>query len=279
MTDIFKLPQHQAHFNEFGYVIIDAHLEKEIDEMLAFIQPHLSDLSSDFYYSLIANDFEENKNIKEKIKAGLQSFYKTHLVDYKSLNESFLVKPANTKDELLLHQDWCYTYEDKFPSLTLWMPLCDVDENNGALFFAQDSHRWFHNLRSCGFPTARISSIDLPADKLQKLVMKKGQVLLFHPATFHGSFPNNTNQHRAVVTSVVLPAIAPYVYFHALKDGQEKNVKVFKLDDDVFLRELKTMAVGAPPSTDEMEQFHYDHFEISTTDLLEKISPQSTVKG
>jgi len=272
MNDIFKTPGHQAHFNEFGYVIIDARLEREIEQLQEFITPFLSGLSSDFYYSLIANEYEENKRIRNEIKNKLHRFYEAYLTDYKSLNESFLVKPANTADELLLHQDWCYTDEANYHSLTLWMPLCDVDENNGALFFVYDSQRWFHNLRSCGFPTARISSKDIPAGKMQKLVMKKGQVLLFHPATFHGSFPNNSNQHRAVVTSVILPKSAPYIYFHALKDGEENNVKEYKLDEDAFLRELKTMAVGAPPSTEVVKQFHYDHFEVTTADLLEKMN-------
>jgi len=268
MADIFKSKEHQSHFNEFGYVIIDAHLEKEIDELQTFIKTHLSGLGSDFYYSLISNDYEENKQIRKKIREGLQSFYDKFLVAYKPLNESFLAKPANTAEELLLHQDWCYTDEEKFHSLTLWMPLCDVDENNGALFFVTGSHKWFHNLRSCSFPTARISSKDVPRDKLKTAVMRKGQVLLFHPAGFHGSFPNNTNQHRIIVTSVILPQSADYVYFQAIKGDTGKNVKKFRLDEDVFLRELKTMAVGADPSTEEIDRFHYDHVEISPADLF-----------
>ena len=270
MNDIFKSKVHQSHFDEFGYVVVDAGLENEADEMAAFIRAHVSNLTSDFYYSLIANDLAENKVIREKIRAGLQSFYERILVDYKSLNESFLIKPAHTTDELLLHQDWCYTHEQKFHSLTLWMPLCDVDEDNGALFFVPGSHRWFNNLRSSTFPTARISSKDLPYDTVQKVNMQKGQVMLFHPAGFHGSYPNNRSNHRVVITSVILPKSADYIYFQAVANAPVNNVKAFRLDEDTFLRELTTMAVGADPDSESVEQFHYDHPVLSAEALFAK---------
>jgi ectoine hydroxylase-related dioxygenase (phytanoyl-CoA dioxygenase family) len=270
MKDIFKSQEHQSHFDKYGYVVIDANLAGEIDKMEAFIGPYLANLSTDFYYSLIANDLEENKRIRGKIRNGLQLFYDTFLLDYKSLNESFLVKPANTSDELLLHQDWCYTHEERFQSLTLWMPLCDVNENNGALFFLPGSHKWFNNLRSSSFATARISSSDLPTGELQQVNLRKGQLLLFHPAIFHGSFPNNSSHPRTVVTSVILSEDADYIYFQAVVNDQEKNVKTFKLDEDSFLRELKTMAVGADPSTELIDRFHYNHPVISPADLHHK---------
>jgi phytanoyl-CoA dioxygenase PhyH len=271
MTDIFKSQFHQTHFNQHGYVVIDAGMEKELDEIERFIAPYIANLSSDFYYSLIANDLENNKRIRDKIRNALRSFYNRTLTNYKSLNESFLTKPANTTNELLLHQDWNYTYEDKFHSLTLWMPLCDVDENNGAVFLLSGSHKWLHNIRSCNLPTARISSKDLPGGRLLKIAMRKGQVLLFHPALFHGSYPNNSNQHRTIVTSVILPENADYVYFQATKDETDKNVKTFGLDEDAFLRELKSIAVGADPSTEAIEQFNYNHPVITPADLLSKV--------
>jgi ectoine hydroxylase-related dioxygenase (phytanoyl-CoA dioxygenase family) len=270
MKDIFKSQEHQSHFDKYGYVVVDANLAGEIDKMAAFTEPYLTNLSTDFYYSLIANDLEGNKRIRDTLRRGLQSFYDTFLVGYKSLNESFLVKPANTSDELLLHQDWCYTYEKKFQSLTLWMPLCDVDQNNGALFFLAGSHKWFNNLRSSSFATARISSSDLPAGELRQVNLRKGQLLLFHPAIFHGSFPNNSNQHRTVVTSVILSENADYIYFQAVANDPEKNVKTYKLDEDSFLRELKTMAVGVDPSTELIDRFHYNHPVISLADLYDK---------
>jgi len=270
MTDIFKSADHQSHFNQFGYVVIDAGMETEADEMADFTKPYLSGLSSEFYYSLIANDFGGNKQISDKIHSILELFYNRYLIDYKTLNESFLSKPAHTTNELLLHQDWNYTHEDKFASLTLWMPLCDVDENNGAVFLLPGSHKWFNNLRSCNLPTARISSKDLSPIEMQTALMKKGQILIFHPAIFHGSFPNNSPRHRTVVTSVILPKNADYVYFQATKEGNPKEVKTYTLDDDAFLRELKTIAVGADPSTEVVEQFSYNHAAISAADLLEK---------
>ena len=60
------------------------------------------------------------------------------------------------------------------------------------------------------------------------------------------------------------------MYFQAGNNGTDKEVKAYKLDEDAFLRELKTIAVGADPSTEVVEQFHYKHATISAADLLEK---------
>ena len=38
MTEIFRSKENQAHFDEFGYVILDARLESEADEMSRFIE-------------------------------------------------------------------------------------------------------------------------------------------------------------------------------------------------------------------------------------------------
>ena len=100
--------------------------------------------------------------------------------------------------------------------------------------------------------------------------MRKGQVMLFHPAGFHGSYPNNSNQHRVVVTSVIIPQNAEYLYFQAVANGQGNNVKAFALDEDTFLRELKTMAVGVDPTNEVVEQFHYDHPVLSAETLFAK---------
>ncbi len=271
MKDIFKSSTHQAQFNELGYVVIEAGLENVIDGIEQFIKPYLLGIGTDFYYSLIANDLENNRLIKDKIAGYLNPFYKEYLTGYKSLNESFLTKPANTASELLLHQDWCYTDEHKFHSITLWMPLCDVDENNGAIFLLPRSHTWFNNLRSFSLPTARISSSELPDNKLHKVTMRKGDVLLFHPAVFHGSYPNNSNRHRTIVTSIVLPESANFTYFQAINNEQEKMVKAFCLHEDAFLQGLKTIASGADPDAEVFEQIHYNHPVVTSADLLAKV--------
>ena len=270
MIDIFKLPMHQSQFDALGYVLIYAVLESVVEEIKSYVEPYISGIGSNFYYSLIANDFEHNKRIREKIAGCLAPLYGDFLIDYKSLNESFLTKPAHTTSELLLHQDWCYTNEERFPSLTLWVPLCDVDENNGAIFLLPGSQKWFNNLRSFSLPTARISTLPFSESEIHAVSMKKGQALFFHPAVFHGSYPNNSNLHRTAVTSVILPLPANYTYFQSINGEQKRMIREFKLDEDVFLRELKEMANGIDPKAEIVKEFHYNHPVITSADLLAK---------
>ena len=93
------------------------------------------------------------------------------------------------------HQDAQVHTEDADPHfiLTVWIPLCDTDEQNGCLQVIPKGHQSSTVYWSQGFG---ISSDNLPQKNIISLPMKKGDVLLVHKLTPHASEPNQTNAIR-----------------------------------------------------------------------------------
>jgi ectoine hydroxylase-related dioxygenase (phytanoyl-CoA dioxygenase family) len=253
-----------------GYAVLDTNLSEQIDQLQIYIDKNFKLSGIDFYYSLMSNSYEANIILRNVIRELLKDFYERFFENYRTPTESFLTKPANTTQELLLHQDWCYTDEHIHTAYNIWIPLNDVKEGNGAMIVLPGSHLWFDNLRSTALTTARISSEYFLKHGAKALPMKKGQALIFHPALFHGSFPNLSPHPRTIVTCNIMPKDALFVYFH--KEENDNEVKMLHLDDDAFLRDLNALALGNANGFQEIRQIEYKYRLITEADLIESQS-------
>lgn len=266
---MFKSSSVQQTILRNGFALIDnVGLQNKTEQLQKYIVANFQFSEAAFYYSLLNNSFEQNKTLQKFIKEILNDFYETSFFEYRTFSESFLSKPPQTSEELLLHQDFCYTNENKFPAYNIWIPLMDVNENNGAIFVLPGSHLWYKNYRSSSLPTARISMKKFLSHQIVKVNMKRGQALLFHPALFHGSFPNNTSENRVIVTATITHKEADFLYYH--REEKSDEVEVYRLDEDAYLRDLKTISAKARPNAPLIEKYAYHHHEITEAELRAK---------
>ena len=93
------------------------------------------------------------------------------------------------------HQDAQVHHEDADPVfiLTVWLPLCDTDEENGCLQIIPRVHHHGTVYWSEGFG---IEEGGLPEGEVLSLPMKKGDVLLMHKLIPHRSIPNQSGSIR-----------------------------------------------------------------------------------
>ena len=93
------------------------------------------------------------------------------------------------------HQDAQVHHEDADPVfiLTVWLPLCDTDEENGCLQIIPRVHHRGTVYWSEGFG---IEEGGLPEGEVLSLPMKKGDVLLMHKLIPHRSIPNRSESIR-----------------------------------------------------------------------------------
>ena len=107
--------------------------------------------------------------------------------------------PDSTYTAFPLHQDSQYYGPETGHILviTIWIPLIDVDEENGCLWVIPVSHRWGllpgarradQNMVSFEDVERRGTPVPLP--------MRCGDILAFHNLTFHASKVNRTDQVR-----------------------------------------------------------------------------------
>lgn len=114
--------------------------------------------------------------------------------------EQFVVKAADKGMKFSWHQDSGYVNEKHDPYLSCWMPLDDVDEENGTVYLlpyteAGTRTRVEHTLEAGTNDKIGYfgENPGVPA------IMKKGDVALFSSVCFHRSGSNNTNKSRRVL--------------------------------------------------------------------------------
>lgn len=132
------------------------------------------------------------------------------------------VKPAGA-GPLLFHHDWTYTDEAEVSPTFLWIPLVDVDRRNGCLEVVSNTHvdapatiRPSRGPRGV-HPTEPLQAEYRAAATAPRLAA--GEALVFHPATIHGSGPNDTDRTRPAITVALVPKGADLVHFHLDEAG------------------------------------------------------------
>jgi ectoine hydroxylase-related dioxygenase (phytanoyl-CoA dioxygenase family) len=235
-------------------IINDQNLSKLIDAEGFAIRPlvsedQLADLKQLFirlhemeqedggmFYSVYSQDLEYRKQIHEKISAILSTTVQKNFHDCRVLLNSFVVKLPGAKSEFYLHQDTTGLDEWTYSPLNLWIPLEDVDENNGCLGVIPKSHRFFTPYRSISFP-APFDGINLTVKKyLQPVRMKAGEVLVFDNRILHHSYSNLSGNTRTAVVCGMFPSEAELITCFKPQYELGGKVEIIAHEDDFLLK-------------------------------------------
>jgi ectoine hydroxylase-related dioxygenase (phytanoyl-CoA dioxygenase family) len=230
-----------------GYTVL-----KSIANPQEFCSNHLINKSlkealrcDSFYYSLLNNSSEINCIFSSIITHQFQQLLSYKFPNSRFTAGSFMVKPAFDYSELNLHQDWSFTDEKNYTPITAWVPIIDTNEKSGGMFFLKGSHKFLNYLRSDSYKTPYFSLLEIGRENVESVIVNKGDVLLFNPATWHGSFPNVSQEARGVFSCIILPEKAPFYYYH--KHTPEIALRYTVPDNvmEVFLNEIRK---GKDPS-------------------------------
>ncbi|MCO5233295.1 MAG: phytanoyl-CoA dioxygenase family protein [Chitinophagales bacterium] len=265
-ADYYISDDFKKQYVKNGFVIIKSLISEDIiNELKAINQKFLKNLDKDFAYSTMIGDADVNIEIHHKTTQLVQPILDTLFKNYKNYSSTFLIKPAENGSEMKLHQDWSFTDENEFLPTTFWLPLQDVNEKNGAVFFIKKSHAFFKNYRSHSLPSARIASNGIIAPYIETANIKVGDLLLFNPAIFHGSHANSTEQHRIAYTTTIMADSARLSYFHYL-DAQK--IQIFHLDEFAFLTQMKEFNLTGEFSGEKIRTESYQHSIPSEKEIV-----------
>lgn len=258
-----------SSFEKDGYVIVRGGSTESLAALSVYISSQTIRLKDSIYYSLMSNTFEDNKQIAFQVRTALDGILSQLFASHTLYNPSFLIKPPRIHQEFMLHQDWCFTDTDLFQMGTVWVPLCDVDETNGCLTVVPKSHRAFRTFISGNLQTARIPMSDMSEAMVRPLPMRLGDVLIFNPLVFHGSFPNNSERPRTIATVNVLPKNAPFCYYHQRSYSETDRVT---LQEDTVLKGLPNLVEGIIPNDAERETVSYTHSIPTVSQLTDQLA-------
>ncbi len=117
-------------------------------------------------------------------------------------HDQLFVKPPHLGGGVAWHQDYSYwTRTEPMAHVTCWIPLDDVDEENGCPQYVPGSHRWrllpvtgligdMEAIREILTPEELSGFRNVPA------VLRRGEATFHHPLTVHGSYRNRSSRPR-----------------------------------------------------------------------------------
>jgi ectoine hydroxylase-related dioxygenase (phytanoyl-CoA dioxygenase family) len=259
---IFKNNELQEKFNRDGYVVvplIDIDTVHRLNDLYRLVQP----VSYKGFSSTIFNrDIALKKETSNKIENILSGYMSETLQDFRPLGCSFLCKTSGEESFMPAHQDWTIVDESKFASVTIWMPLVDTTENNGALRVLPGSHKFSNVLRSPTLPGAFQEIISELYDATIPLLVKAGEAVIFNQALIHASTANMSDADRVVATYGLVHKDAQLSFYHQVENRQ---VEQYAIADDFF---ITYNDIGSPPTDGQkVNTFSYSWGNWNLTDL------------
>ena len=274
---IFKDAGLQSQFDADGYVVIDFISPEDAWAMgEKFYEVH-KEIPPGFY----ADAHSSDDALKREIYAHTQTVFLGKLEEcfqsYKVLGGTYLNKAPGDVGKVGVHQDWTVVDESRYYSLTIWVPVQDVDETNGALRVLPGSHLFFDYYRSDNIPYAYRGNEQMLWDNMVTVPMKAGQAFVLNHAVLHASAPNFTDRDRLVIAYGLVPKEADLMFYHRERNNDTAKVEKFDMPDDFFQRYYN---VGYRPKFGELvSTFDYPVPPILPKKLNTLINEQRIRKG
>lgn len=280
---IFKDNLLADEIHENGYKVVDFASEEQINSLKNFYEnEHLIEESEGgMFYSLYSQQLayrrKTNDYISETLKPSIERFFK----DYKEVVNSFIVKLPGPKSQFFIHQDTTGLDEFKYSPLSVWLPMDDVNEENGCVCLVPKSHHFFGPYRGISFPSEFEEIKDVVAKFLIPIELKKGQALIFDPRVVHNSVSNVSDSPRIVSLTGLFPKEAGFVHCYSDMSKDEKEIEFYKQDDDFLLKYpyLLVNCTERPTSGEVIRKIPYSIQQMDAKTFKEKCASVGLQEG
>ncbi len=193
----------------------------------------LSDDNGGMFYSVYSQDLAYRQQVDAEIRAVLQPVLDSWFKGYKNVINSFVVKLPGKASEFAIHQDTTALDETRFSPLSIWIPLQDITEANGALCVVPRTQGLFSPYRGISWPFPFQRGNNQIRDFLEPVSLKTGEAILFDPRILHNSLPNSTDAPRIALICGIFPEEADFNICFKEPDGE---IDVYRQDDDFLLK-------------------------------------------
>jgi hypothetical protein len=240
-----------AQLAEYGYVVIPFLNVDDVEKLVAtFDNAHQAETAA-FY----ASSHHESSDFRKKMSAAISEVLEPHsnrvFNSCKMLGASFISKSKDEASHLQPHQDWNIVDEREFRSFNVWIPLVDLNEQNGAIEVLPKSHNWVRGIRHSSIGCAYAEVHDMVWENMQPLYLKAGEALIYDHALLHASKANKTDQKRIACASGVMPEEAQ-MFFYWNENG---TIEKYDSNPEFFMTEN---IFSQPSSLSKVYEFEYN---------------------
>lgn len=264
-TKVFKDEKLQKQFDLYGYVVVPFLSKGQVEQLRSLFFKTHQFIPNGFYSSSFNVNEDQKKEIDRLIQQNLEPNVNSLFSGYKKLGACFLNKQPGAQSEMPIHQDWTVVDESKYDSITIWIPLQDVDEQNGAIQVIDGSHRFSTALRSPSLedPFKNVQQ-EIRRD-LKLLPMKAGEAFIFSHALLHASPPNLSNESRIAVTYGLIDDEAQLMFYHK---NEKLHLEQYFVEEDFFQR--YNTHIGERPTFGQLKHtFDYTQRFVTAAEYLQ----------
>lgn len=253
MTPIFNDSKLQQQFDRDGYVVVPFLKQDDINSLTSLFYELHKQVPENFYSTTFSASPEFKQQINAQTEKAFESKVGEVFTDVKKLGSSFLCKAPGQGGKMPVHQDWTVVDEPNFCSVTIWVPLVDTDEKNGAIRVLPGSHKFTNTLRAPTLPSEYTNVQDDIWAQMKLLPMKAGEAFIFNHAVLHASSANTTAKERLAITYGLVPAKAQLMLYHL---NENQKLEKYLMPDDMFQRYHN---IGERPEFGEkVDEFAYE---------------------
>lgn len=221
-------------YHSKGYIHIPNFLtEEETNQLISlYKKKEKSFFDKGFHRTLDMTNIKKKIEICSAINNIVFPASKKYLNKYKFLLTSFMTKEKKA-NEFEIHQNWTFVEEDNFTSLVIWIPLQDVSEHNGTLYFVDGSDKWDKGIRGNQIPWQYESQKKLLLEKMTAIPMKKGDAVIFDDATIHYTSSNHSTSPRISIAQVMIPEESNPVFY--MLNQKNNTIDKYAIDDYFYI--------------------------------------------
>ncbi|MCB1041120.1 MAG: phytanoyl-CoA dioxygenase family protein [Acidimicrobiales bacterium] len=246
---MFRDPAHQAAFERDGFLQVPFLDEPELRALDDLWARYGDDGVRGIYSNVHDRDRATNDVIDRTITSTFARAAEALFVDHRQAGASFLVKGAGPDSASTPHQDWANAEEDRALSLSIWCPLVDVDERNGALQVLPGTHRLRRTVRSLDTDSLYLDFDDDLEPHLVAVPCRRGEAVVYAHNLFHGSKPNTSDRARVACVSGVLPRWARSIHLRRSDTADPDEFDLLEVERDFYFSGIAAMKEGLLPDT------------------------------
>lgn len=239
MEPLFNDPAQQSQFDRLGFVKIQLFDDSDVSALKSHYQAQkFSNSNNEDFFVTLDNAHPENaRRVTKGIEDLLFPKLEGVISDYQTFAGSFIVKEPGKTNAVPPHQDWTFVDESKYYSASIWTPLVDVNEENGALGVIPGSHTIFSYPRASPSPQYKAGLTEHASTLfpyIEIIEMKAGESLIFNNRLIHASLPNFSNEPRVAVGIGITRKEVQLIHYYLTPDVNKETLEVYEIDADFF---------------------------------------------
>jgi hypothetical protein len=201
MLRVFRDEDQQAQFERDGYIILPFYNAEEIAELTALYRRLHPQDEKGFFPSTFSSDKNYRLQADSEIRRVCERSIDIYFQDIKVICGSFIVKSPVPESAMCVHQDMTLVDESKYTGINIWVPLLDLNDENGTLEVLPGGHRIFPTYRGSSIPQFFGDCPDDVIPYMTKVYPKAGEAVIFDQSVIHYSAANRSNDIRIVTNT------------------------------------------------------------------------------